>query len=132
MNLDETSLEVVGNYGILKKIISFFKKIISKKETNYSYFLDNEENNNIKPNNFLNSIKYTEDPDKKNLLKIQKELEKIGINKENALLLTKNLSKIQKNKLLNLYKEQIDSLNTSINNYKEKIIKIKKRLQTDY
>ena len=131
MNTNENSLRVVENFGILKKMISFFKKIINKKETNYAYFLDNEKNNSIKSNDFLNSIKYTEDPDKKDLLKIQEELEKMGINKENAFLLTKDLSEIQKKKLLDLYKEQIDSLNTSINNYKGKIIKIRKRLQTN-
>lgn len=131
MNTNETSLQVVGNYGILKKIISFFKRITNKKETNYSYFSVNGKNNSMKSNNFLNSIKYTEDPDKQDLLKIQEELEKMGINKKNAFLLTKDLSEIQKKKLLDLYKEQIDSLNTNINNCKGKIIKIRKRLQAD-
>ena len=57
MNTNETSLQVVGNYGILKKIISFFKRITNKKETNYSYFSVNEKNNSMKSNNFLNSIR---------------------------------------------------------------------------
>ncbi len=131
MNTNETSLQVVGNYGILKRIINFFKRITNKKETNYAFFSDIQNSNDLKANNFLNSIKYTEDPDKKKLLKIQEELEKIGINKKNAFLLTKDLSEIQKKKLLDLYKEQINSLNTNINNYKGKIIKIRKKLQTD-
>lgn len=131
MNTNETNLLVVENHGIFKKIIIFLKKIINKKETNYSFFSVNQKNNSMKSNDFLNSIKYTEDPDKKDLLKIQEELDKIGINKKNAFLLTKDLSEIQKRKLLNLYKEQIASLNTNINNYKGRIIKIRKRLQTD-
>ncbi len=131
MNTNETSLQVVGNYGILKRIINFFKRITNKKETNYAFFSDIQNSNDLKANNFLNSIKYTEDPDKKKLLKIQEELEKIGINKKNAFLLTKDLSEIQKKKLLDLYEEQINSLNTNINNYKGKIIKIRKKLQTD-
>lgn len=84
---------------------------------------------NMKSNNFLNSLKYTEDPDKKCLLKIQKELERIGINKKNVFELTKELTEIQKKKLLELYKEQINSLNISINNYKGRIIKIRKSLK---
>ena len=131
MNTNETNLLVVENHGIFKKIIIFLKKIINKKETNYSFFSVKKKNNSMKSNDFLNSIKYTEDPDKKDLLKIQEELDKIGINKKNAFLLTKDLSEIQKRKLLNLYKEQIASLNTNINNYKGRIIKIRKRLQTD-
>ena len=131
MNTNETNLLVVENHGIFKKIIIFLKTIINKKETNYSFFSVNQKNNSMKSNDFLNSIKYTEDPDKKDLLKIQEELDKIGINKKNAFLLTKDLSEIQKRKLLNLYKEQIASLNTNINNYKGRIIKIRKRLQTD-
>ena len=74
------------------------------------------------------SIKCNEDPDKKYLLKIQKELEKMGTNKKNVYLLTKGLSETQKKKLVELYREQINALNASINNYKGKILKIRKRL----
>ena len=54
-------------------------------------------------NNLLNSIKNEEDADKLKLLKIQKELEYRGINKNNAYELTKDLSDTQKQKLMNLY-----------------------------
>ena len=87
------------------------------------------ENKKREKNNFINYIKYIEDPERKELLKIQEKLEKMGINKENIYLLTKNLSKTQKSRLLELYKEQINSLNIRINNYKKKIIKIKTSLQ---
>lgn len=75
---------------------------------------------------FLERIKFEEDPDKAMLLKIQDDLEKNGINAENAYNLTKNLSDIQKSKLLSLYKEQIAFYKTSIEKYKNKILAIRK------
>ncbi len=125
MNIDENSIQVSENYGIVK----FLKKITNKKEVNYNVLSNFQSNNNLKSSNFLNSIKYEEDPDKKNLFKIQEKLERIGISKENVFLLTKDLSVTQKKKLLELYKEQINSLNSSVNNYKSKIIKIRKSLK---
>ena len=77
-------------------------------------------------NSFLERIKFEEDPDKAMLLKIQDDLEKNGINAENAYNLTKNLSDIQKSKLLSLYKEQIAFYKTSIEKYKNKILAIRK------
>ncbi len=77
-------------------------------------------------NDFLNSLKYNEDPDKKILLKLQDELETKGINQENIVQLTKDLSKEQKNKLEELYKQQIYELKLKINGYKNKIIAIRK------
>ena len=62
------------------------------------------------------------------LLKIQNELEKRGINKENAKLLTKDLSSEQKTKLENLYIKQIADYEKSIKNYKNKIIEIRKQV----
>lgn len=96
---------------------------------NNSESLKRTENKKREKNDFLNYIKYTEDSEKKELLKIQEKLEKMEINKENIYLLTKDLSKTQKNKLLEMYKEQINSLNININNYKRKIVKIKTSLQ---
>lgn len=84
---------------------------------------------NLETNSFLNSIKYIEDPDKRILLKIQDEIEIRGINKENIFELTKNLSQSQKEKLKKLYKEQNNELSTNINNYRNKIIAIRKKLK---
>ena len=77
-------------------------------------------------NSFLERIKFEEDPDKAMLLKIQGDLEKNGINAENAYNLTKNLSDIQKSKLLSLYEEQIASYKNSIEKQKNKILAIRK------
>ena len=96
---------------------------------NFNLFSDNQDNS-LKSNNFLNYIKYNEDSDKAILLKIQEKLEITGINKENVYLLTKDLSETQKKKLLELYRNQISSLNNNINIYKEKIIKIRKSLKS--
>ena len=63
------------------------------------------------------------------LLKIQDDLEIKGINGKNAYELTKNLSEVQKQKLLNLYEEQIKSYETSLKNHKAKILSIRKKLQ---
>ena len=62
------------------------------------------------------------------LLKIQDELEKKGINYDNAYELTKNLTNEQKIKLSNLYKEQINNFESSIENSKNKIISIRKQI----
>lgn len=128
-NSKETSLQKVQNIGILNKIVNFLKKLIGKNNINF-ITTNNESsfNNNVKSNDFFKRIKYTEDPDKAKLLKIQDDLERKGINKENVLQLTKNLSELQKQKLEILYKEQIDNYKLSINNSKNKILKIRQQL----
>ena len=128
-NSKETSLQKVQNIGILTKIVNFLKKLIGKNNINF-ITTNNESsfNNNVKSNDFFKRIKYTEDPDKAKLLKIQNDLERKGINKENVIRLTKDLSELQKQKLEILYKEQIDNYKLSINNSKNKILKIRQQL----
>ena len=128
MNSNETSLQLINNRGILAKIVNFFKKILGRDKSNYMV-----SNNNIKikeedKKSFYNLIKFNIDPDIELLLKIQNKLEKRGINKENAKLLTKDLSAEQKNKLENLYKKQIADYENSIKTYKNKILTIKKQI----
>ena len=67
-------------------------------------------------------------PDNILLLKIQNELEKKGVNYDNAYELTKNLTNEQKIKLSNLYKEQINNFESSIENSKNKIISIRNQI----
>lgn len=128
ININETALKKIQDDGILTKIVNFFKKIISKNNSDFISTNVEKNSNNSNNNNFLNRIKYTEDPDKMYLLKIQDELERRGINKENAFILTKNLSEIQKQKLELLYKEQIDNFKLSINNSKNTILRITNQL----
>lgn len=123
----EKSLRVVENTSIFKRIFVFLTNFFKKNKVNY--FINNtntsDEKNN--KNNFINLIKHNEDPDNILLLKIQDELEKKGINYDNAYELTKNLTNEQKIKLSNLYKEQINNFESSIGNSKNKIISIRKQ-----
>ena len=129
-NSKETSLQKVQNIGILTKIVNFLKKLIGKNNINF-ITTNNESsfNNNVKSNDFFKRIKYTEDPDKAKLLKIQDDLERKGINKENVIRLTKDLSELQKQKLEILNKEQIDNYKLSINNSKKKTLKIRQQVK---
>lgn len=128
INSNETSLQVIENKGILKKIVNFFKKILRKDKANYISTNNDSNSNQDNKNSFLKSIKFEKDPDEEKLLKIQDELEKRGINAKNAYELTKDLSEEQKQKLETLYKEQIKEFELSVQNYKNKIISIRKRL----
>ena len=128
VNLNETSIQVIKNKGILSKLINFVKKLFVKNNSNYFSITKEETSTNKGNNSFLKSIKFEEDPDKQKLLAIQEELEKIGINKKNIFKLTKDLSASQKEKLELLYKEQINELEQSIEKSKNRIILIRKKL----
>ena len=77
---------------------------------------------------FIDSIKIVPNVEKEILLKLQYELEKKPISLENILMITKKLSKHQKQQLELLYKEQIEKINANTDNYKNKILKIKSRI----
>lgn len=128
VNLNETSIQVIKNKGILSKLINFVKKLFVKNNSNYFSITKEETSTNKGNNSFLKSIKFEEDPDKQKLLAIQEELEKIGINKKNIFKLTKDLSASQKEKLELLYNEQINELEQSIEKSKNRIILIRKKL----
>lgn len=128
INSNETSLQVIENKGILVKIVNFFKKILGKDKSSYIVPNNNTKNEPNNKNSFFKSIKFEEDPDTVQLLKIQDELERRGINAKNAFELTKDLSEEQKQKLETLYKDQIKKFELSLENYKNKIISIRKKL----
>lgn len=128
MNSRDTSFEIPNNYGILSKIIKFIKNIFKKDNIKYISAGNSENNSNRNDNSFFKSIRFEEDPEKKMLLKIQDDLEKMGIDRENVYKLTKDLTDDQKIKLEGLYREQIKAYQTSINNYKNKIINMRKKL----
>lgn len=119
-NSNETSLQIVNNNGILKKLVNFIKSLFYKEDI--VSISGNDKNR------FFKSIKFEEDPDKAILLKIQDEIEKRGIKKENIIEITKGLTDEQKQKLLKLYEEQIINYETSIENHKKKILDIRKKL----
>lgn len=125
---NETSLQVIENKGFLVRIVNFFKNLFGQNNPILSP--SHNEEPNIEKNNksFLNEIKFEEDPDKQKLLKIQEELEQRGISKKNIFNLTKDLSENQKQKLEDLYKTQIREIEQSTENYKNKIISMRKKL----
>lgn len=126
MNTNETSLQVIGNNGILRKIINFFKKI--GMQNNNMYFSNNVTDNKEENNNFRKSLKISEDPEKRMLLEIQKKIEKDGINPTNVYFFTKDLNNVQRKNLLDLYQMQINNLNTNINDCRKRIINIRKNI----
>lgn len=128
VNTNKTSLQVIENKGILVKMVNFFKKILGKDKSSYIVPNNNTKNEQNNKNSFFKSIKFEEDPDTVKLLKIQDELERRGINAKNAFELTKDLSEEQKKKLETLYKNQIKEFELSLENYKNKIISIRKKL----
>lgn len=125
---NNTSMEITNNYSILSKIVKFIKNIFKKDNIKYITEGKSDKQNNRNDNPFFKSIKFEEDPEKAMLLKIQDDFEKMGINKENAYKLTKDLTDSQKIKLENLYREQIRNYQISISNYKTKIIGMRKKI----
>ena len=126
-NSVETNLQVVQNKGLFVKIASFFRKIFSKDKTRDISQGDIEYKNTSKPVFDLVNDE-SGDTDITKLLKIQNELERIGINEENVYRLTKDLTAEQKRKLELLYENQIKKLETSIDSYKNKIILMRQKL----
>ena len=126
-NSVETNLQVVQNKGLFVKIASFFRKIFSKDKTRDISQGDIEYKNTNKPVFDLVNDE-SGDTDITKLLKIQNELERIGINEENVYRLTKDLTAEQKRKLELLYENQIKKLETSIDSYKNKIILMRQKL----
>lgn len=126
-NSVETNLQVVQNKGLFVKIASFFRKIFSKDKTRDISQGDIEyKNTNKSVFDLVNDE--SGDTDITKLLKIQNELERIGINEENVYRLTKDLTAEQKRKLELLYENQIKKLETSIDSYKNKIILMRQKL----
>lgn len=128
MSLKETNLQIVENKGIFSKITNFFRRMFWKDK------VDSDLKNNIivkeKLDNktFLKSIKIEEDQEEQKLLKIQREIKEKGFNRENVYNLTKDLTEEQKQKLEDLYMNQINELEIVVKKYKDKIFNTKNGL----
>ena len=77
------------------------------------------------PNGFFKEMK---DNNVSLRIYIVNKIEKKDISLENIIELTKNLTEREKQRLKQLYLEQIDDLNSSTENYKKKILKIKSNI----
>jgi hypothetical protein len=81
----------------------------------------------LKNSEFRKSLKYETDYDMVKLLSIQRKIEANRNDEQIISKLISSLTKSEKDKLIQLYNSQILFLNNSINNYKNKIIKERKK-----
>jgi len=116
----EKMLIKIDEKNIFEKVFNFIKKLFSKKTASNLTDVVNCE----KDNSFINKIK-----EDRKLLDMQRNL-------ENGQLKETDLTEIEKNNLINLYNEQINSLKQDIENYnrvlkayKEKILVVKNKLK---
>ena len=83
------------------------------------------ESNRNKKMSFINSIRVNNDESE--IHRIKRTLDSNGINGANAHELTKNLTDDQNKELTKLYKEESDIIRAQIEMYKNKIIEIKNK-----
>ena len=76
-------------------------------------------------NNFYNRIKFEEDPDKAELMKIQSMIKNNNNSKEYISKVIRDLNEEQIQKLKALYERDIERLNTRINSNKRKMMSLK-------
>ena len=112
--------------GIFTRIKNFLKLLFKKEKIEIMDEFEenmNKENNNLKDLNshsFVENIKYAESEDEK-LLQLQKKYESKEITEA-------DMTPEQVENLKRLYLKQIKTLDESVNNYKQKIINIKKSI----
>lgn len=124
----------MGNLPIIKKE-SLFEKIKNTIKRLFGIYEEVTERIEVPEyqtvnnrNKFKEGIKFEEDLEKKKLLEIQRKLEEGGMTVELATELTKDLTNEEKNNLLELYKVQIKELEQSLQNYKKRILAIRKKV----
>ena len=115
----ESFFEKIKN--TIKRLFGIYEEITQPIEVPQFQAVDNK-------NKFKEEIKFEEDLGKKKLLEIQKKLEEGGMTIELATELTKDLTDEEKNNLLELYQTQITELEESLQNYKKRILAIRKRV----
>lgn len=126
MNKSKEGLIAVNENSIFYRIKNFFKNLFSNNK-NEQVINENQINENTirsnvnKKSSFVEDIKIEENKELKELLYLQK-LFKMGRIKE------KDLSKKERIGLGKLYNQQIYDLKQSVNEYKNKIISIRKKI----
>ena len=124
----EKSLIVVNENSIFYKVKKFFRNLFHRNKTiENSIAIENDINDSTEiennRNTFIESIKNIEDEETK-LLKLQKKY-RDGEIKE------KDLTQEQINSLCDLYDKQIENLKKSNEFRKNRLLKYRKKLQTD-
>lgn len=118
--MEEKSLINKENENIFKKIRNFFRSLFHKNEE------DTNANESIDIKQETTTSIIDEFKDKQTIVKLQQDY-------ENGKIAEEDMDENDKQKLLELYKEQIKTLNdnineykSSLNSYKEKIVAIRK------
>lgn len=115
----ESFFEKIKN--TIKRLFGIYEEVTERIEVPEYQTVNNR-------NKFKEEIKFEEDLEKKKLLDIQRKLEEGGMTVELATELTKDLTNEEKNNLLELYKAQIKELEKSLQNYKKRILAIRKKV----
>ena len=121
--MDEKSLVKVDN-NIFSKIKLFFRNLFKINKTEDNTVIENiieEKNNSIKENNFTSNIKLLEKKPNLRLQKMSKDL-------ESGKIIEEDLCEQELQELREFYLQQIEEKKQSIENYKNKIIRIKAQL----
>lgn len=128
--MKEKNLLMVKQESIFTKIKNFILKLLGKNRQELIEAPTMVENNYTEKNSdFMNSIKIEKDADMEKLLLIQKQIEENdNLTEEFIEEITQDLTKQQKVKLEELYKEQIKELEKKLENYKKKITNVRKKL----
>ena len=123
-NTYEKSLEKVDN-SIFGKIKLFFRNLfqnnIQESTINENIITVEQDKNNIEEKNFVNNIKIKEN--KKNL-----RLQKMSKDLESGEIIEEDLCEQELKELREFYLQQIEEKKQSIENYKDRIIQMKKQL----
>ncbi len=123
-NTYEKSLEKVDN-SIFGKIKLFFRNLfqnnIQESTINENIITVEQDKNNIEEKNFVNNIKIQEN--KKNL-----RLQKMSKDLESGEIIEEDLCEQELKELREFYLQQIEEKKQSIENYKDRIIQMKKQL----
>lgn len=123
-NTYEKSLVKVDN-SIFGRIKLFFKNLfksnIQESMINENIIVEQEKNNTIEENNFVNNIKVQENKQNLRLKKMSKDL-------ESGQIIEEDLCEQELQELREFYLQQIEEKKQSIENYKNRIIRIKAQL----
>lgn len=123
-NTYEKSLVKVDN-SIFGRIKLFFKNLfksnIQESMINENIIVEQEKSNTIEENNFVNNIKVQENKQNLRLKKMSKDL-------ESGKIIEEDLCEQELQELREFYLQQIEEKKQSIENYKNRIIRIKAQL----
>ncbi len=120
-NTYEKSLVKVDNsiFGRIKLFFrNLFKSNIQESAINENIIIEQEKSNTIQENNFVTNIKIQENKQNLRLTKMSKDL-------ESGKIIEEDLCEHELQELREFYLQQIEEKKQSIENYKNRIIKMK-------